>query len=352
MLKSHLSLASKITQNRLAMAGLARPSLFRLDVAVTYLCDSACSYCKIWEMYRKNPELFRKELSFQDYEKLFESLDISWLHITGGEPFLKKELAEIIKLADKKINPILIDTSTNGFMTGNILRKVEEILNNTSCKFIVGVSLDGPEIVNNESRGIKDAWKKTLNTYLKLKELKNKFKKFDVHINHFISPMNILYIDEFLDNLKEFEIDINEISIEVARNSVFFQNDEIKIDFDKELLIKKLREIYDNYRDSEITLRNVLRGTYIKEMINFVKGQKTIRCASGYSSLYLDPYGFVFPCSLMKTPMGNIKEQNIDDILISKKMDFWREKFKNCQICWSGCEGITSIIQNLPFSIY
>src|SRR3989338_7943902 len=97
MLKSHLSLASKIAQNRLAMAGLARPSLFRLDVAVTYLCDSACTYCKIWELHRKNPGLLNKELKLEDYEKLFDGLDISWLHLTGGEPFLKKEFVEIIK---------------------------------------------------------------------------------------------------------------------------------------------------------------------------------------------------------------------------------------------------------------
>jgi len=351
--QKYLALSRKILQNKLAMRGLAKASLFRLDLCVTWKCNSRCNYCKIWEMYVKNPSALKDEMVREDYEKLFDQLDISWLHVTGGEPFLKRDLPEILGYASEKANLFLIDTSTNGFLVDHTVSNVKKILEKISCKFIVGVSLDGPSDIHIESRGIRDGWNKTVGTYLQLREMKREFPNLDVHINHFISPMNMMHFDRFVSELKEKDIGMDEVSIEVARSSSFFMNESVKINNNKEVILDILKKCEKMYSNSKQTFRVKLRRKYVTEMMNFLTtGKKAIPCASGYSSVFIDPYGNVQPCSQLKIPVGNVKNNDIKEIMESQKMKEWREKFKNCQICWSGCEGITSIIQNLPFSLF
>ena len=347
----YLALSRKILQNKLAMRGLATPSIFKLDMCVTWKCNSRCNYCKIWETYVKNPTTLKEELKIEDYGKLFDQLKISWLHITGGEPFLKENLPEILEYASEKMNTLLIDTSTNGFLVEKTVGDVRKIMERINCKFEIGVSLDGPSDIHIKSRGIRDGWNKTVNTFLKIKEMKMEFPKLDVHINHFISPMNILHFDRFIEELKEKDIGMDEISIEVARNSPFFMNDGVEISNNKELLFKILKNVDKLYENSNKTLRTSLRRKYVQEMINFLNGHKTVHCASSYSSIYIDPYGLVYPCSQLKILVGNLKESSIKSIMNSQQMTQWRTKFHNCQICWSGCEGMTSLIQSLPFSV-
>jgi sulfatase maturation enzyme AslB (radical SAM superfamily) len=351
----YLVLSKRITQNKLAMHGLADAAIFRLDLAVTWKCNNRCKYCKIWELYAKNPRRIEGELTKEDYEKLFDQLKISWLHVTGGEPFLKENLSEIITSASEKTKPILIDISTNGFLVNHTVNSVQDILQNLDCKFIVGVSIDGPSEAHEKSRGVPGGWNKAITTYLQLREMKEEFENLDVHINHFISPMNVLQFGKFVSELKENDIDTEEVSFEVARNSPFFMNEEVGINTSNRTVIsvlgvlKKIENIYNN---SDQTIRIKLRKRYVKEMISFLSSNKrSIRCAASYSSIFIDPYGNVYPCSQMKIPVGNIKQNDIKTIVESEVMKEWMKKFKNCQLCLSGCEGITSIVQNLPFSL-
>lgn len=352
----YLTLSRKILQNKLAMKGIGSSSLFRLDLCVTWKCNSRCTYCKIWETYAKNPQDLKKELVKEDYEKLFNQLKISWLHVTGGEPFLKKDLPEIIAYAAKKTKPLLIDTSTNGFLVDHTVNSVRKVMKMINCNFVVGVSLDGPSDIHIKSRGIKDGWNKTVSTFLKLREMKKEFPKLDVHINHFLSPMNLQHFDRFISELAEKDVGIDEISIEVARYSPFFMNEKVEGSeiTNKELLLGTLKNIdkmYANSRNKSLRVR--MRRRYIQEAINFWSGnKKTIPCSSGYSEIFIDPYGFVWPCSQLKIPIGNIKKTKIRSIVESDEMKKWREKYHNCQICWSGCEGMTSMVQNIPFSLF
>jgi len=228
---------------------------------------------------------------------------------------------------------------------------VKKIMEKINCKFVVGVSLDGPSDIHIKSRGISDGWNKTVSTFLKIRDMKEEFSNLDAHINHFISPINILHFNRFIDELREKGIGIDEISIEVARNSPFFMNEGIEIENNKQLLLRLLKNIDKLYASSKKTLRSKLRRRYVQEMMSFLNGHKTIPCASSYSSIYIDPYGFVYPCSQLKIAVGNLKDLPIKTLMTSRQMIEWRKEYHNCQICWSGCEGMTSMIQNLPFSI-
>ena len=52
---------------------------------------------------------------------------INILGISGGEPFLRDDLSEIIKILYKNCSPLVVDLPTNGFYTQKIVSQVEDI---------------------------------------------------------------------------------------------------------------------------------------------------------------------------------------------------------------------------------
>jgi MoaA/NifB/PqqE/SkfB family radical SAM enzyme len=349
----YLNLSKKILQNKMAARNLTNASLFRLDIAVTWKCNSKCSYCKVWKMYIKDSRSLKNELTKEDYKRFFDQVDVNWIHVTGGEPFLREDLPEILEYASEKIGSlIIIDTSTNGLLTDRILEQVKRILENIDCKFVVGVSIDGPSDIHTKSRGVVDSWNRSITTYLELRKLKKRFSNFDVHINHFLSPINMSHFDRFVEELKEKDINFDEVSIEVARASPAFMNEGTPLEFDKNKVIEVLKKADKMYSSSKQDSRIKLRKRYISEMIDHLSSNKRkIPCAAGQSSVFIDPYGNVRPCGQLNVQVGNIKQNDMKTILESEVMKEWMKNFKNCQLCLSGCEGITSIVQNLPFSL-
>ena len=203
MLK-HTKFFLKILKNKLAMKGFCEPSLYKLDVAVSYRCNARCKYCRIWKV--KKPD----GMILKDYENLFDDLNLSWLHLTGGEPFLRRDFHDIVITASERMNSLLIiDTSTNGLLPKEIVKQCKKILDNINCRFEVGVSIDGIESVHDKLRGVKNGWQRALKTYQNLKLLES--DNFGVHVNHVLNPENIRSFDVFLDQMKKKNIGIDDI---------------------------------------------------------------------------------------------------------------------------------------------
>jgi MoaA/NifB/PqqE/SkfB family radical SAM enzyme len=102
----------KTLQYRATRAGLLKPGKpITLTFSVTAACQSRCKTCNIGLEYRKDPKRKEKDLKLDEIEKIFRSLGhIYFLNISGGEPFLRKDLPEIVELACRFLKPkILLD---------------------------------------------------------------------------------------------------------------------------------------------------------------------------------------------------------------------------------------------------
>ena len=77
-------------------------------LAVTYRCNSRCAMCYIW----KHPSKKEEEIGPQDLKTLPRMVR---LNVTGGEPFLKEDLSDILEVVKKKAKRVVI--SSNGFFT-------------------------------------------------------------------------------------------------------------------------------------------------------------------------------------------------------------------------------------------
>lgn len=76
-------------------------------VIVTYRCNARCTMCNRY----KCPSKPEEEISIETLKKLPE---MYFTNITGGEPFIREDLPEIVRELYKKSDRIVI--STNGFL--------------------------------------------------------------------------------------------------------------------------------------------------------------------------------------------------------------------------------------------
>ena len=91
---------------------------------VTAKCNASCKMC-FYEDNMKKTVGDENELTIEEYEKISKKIKtINILGISGGEPFLRDDLSEIVKIFYKNCSPLLVDLPTNGFFTERILKQV------------------------------------------------------------------------------------------------------------------------------------------------------------------------------------------------------------------------------------
>ena len=85
-------------------------------------------------------------------------------NITGGEPFIREDLRQIVRELYNKSDRIVI--STNGFFTDRIVELCKEFPN-----IGIRISIEGLEQTNNEIRGLEDGFNRGYTTLKILKEM-------------------------------------------------------------------------------------------------------------------------------------------------------------------------------------
>ena len=153
----------------MARLGLASPGVpMNLTFSVTNRCQSRCKTCKIWELYQKSPDKQREELTLDEIEKIFRSMGhIFIFNMSGGEPFLRSDIVEIVRLACRYLTPGIVHIPTNAIASKKIEQDVIAILkliqaNNPSIQLTVKPSLDHVGEKHDDIRGVKGNFEKVI----------------------------------------------------------------------------------------------------------------------------------------------------------------------------------------------
>jgi MoaA/NifB/PqqE/SkfB family radical SAM enzyme len=109
---------------------------------------------------------------------------------------------------------------------------------------------------------------------------------------------------------------------------------------------KKLLEFYN---------LNELKPSYFYSMSRsfLATGQKRWSCAAMYNYAFIDFDGKVYPCEIISKPIGNVKEQDFQDIWNSSEAHNWRKrigKMECCQTCHEpGAIRYSAFIEGLSY---
>jgi MoaA/NifB/PqqE/SkfB family radical SAM enzyme len=343
---SFLNLAANISLSNLNL--LSKP--YKLTFAITDRCNLQCTTCNIWQ---KKPE---NELSLSEIEKIFINNKFSWVNLTGGEPYLRSDFVEIIRVINQN-NPRLyfLNFTSNGFLTDDILKKTEAMLPFFKVpKFAVGVSINGPPAIDGAIRGNPDSFDHAMETFKGLKALLNK-TRYQPFISYTISPKNIGKLQETIEiirsqvpgfKLTDFHVNPFHFSSHYYGNA----GNQADPDFSD----KAIAEIDQFLSIYKVPLKpdTWIEKRYLNLLKKYLKKQKTpLPCQALRASCYLDAQGNIYPCAMYNKVLGNLRD---DEYKLSKlwKAESFTETKKTikeykCPNCWTPCEAYQTILANL-----
>ena len=288
------------------------------SIIVTYRCPMRCKMCNIWANPTKPSEEFAPEL----LEKLPRMHSVN---ITGGEPFIREDIEEIVKILRKKTDRIVF--STSGWFSDRIIALAKKY---PDLGF--RISIEGLSVKNDELRGREGGFDKGLRTLLELRRMGVKDIGFGITVSNNNSG-DMLDLYELNKNLKM------EFATASFHNSFYFHKydnqvtnlDEVCANFDE--LIQRLMK--------ENNPKSWFRAFFNLGLINYVRGgRRMLPCEAGSENFFLDPYGNILPCNGMEercwfAAMGNLKEATFEEIWNSPQAAAVRDKVAHCpKNCW------------------
>ena len=318
-----------------------------INLFITDRCNLYCSHC-FYSAHLNKPV---HEMTLEQYEKVFSSMKhpFKTVIITGGEPFLRTDIVEIVKILDK-YKTEKINMPTNATMPSVVVKKVKEILDNANIDFNIQVSIDGPEDLHDEIRGMKGSYKKCVETIKLLKDLKKDYKNFDITVSTTISRRNINKIKELSESIKELGVFHGLQFVRSSALQTFDIDQGILSDFnskDEVLSAGEMEELskFINEQNKDV---NPLLGKTISLVndyfIKVVKERKRfMNCTAGKIDGIIYTDGSVAVCEFTK-PFANLKEfdYNFYNLWHSKLADKRREQ-TSCCTCTHQCNLMNSL---------
>lgn len=334
-IKSFIRLGSKLPEYWLSRSfGINNALPINLTLNVSYRCNSKCLTCNVWR--RKV-----KDLTLDEWEIVFKNIGFNpfWLILSGGEPFLRKDLVEIVKLSIKYLKPNVINIPTNGLLWQIIPDTVEKILKIAkNSVVIINFSIDGIRGEHDKIRGVKSNFHKLIKSYERLKLLKDKYPNLTIGLHTVISKYNVNKFDE----LSSFALSLNpdQYITEIAENRSELDNHDLIITppYDEyykviNLLINKLKK--EKFKGiSKIT--EAIRIEYynlVKRIL--LEKRQIIPCYSGWAAAQISADGEVWPCCVRADSMGDLRSNNYDFKMIwnSDRARKIRQSIKDKE-CW------------------
>ncbi|MFH1508449.1 MAG: tetratricopeptide repeat protein [Candidatus Omnitrophota bacterium] len=322
------NLKASLTNDELAK--IIRPRFCALGIVRR--CTFRCKFCQIW----KNED--RQELNINQWKDFILSFreiadEHCQINFAGGEPFLKKGLIDVIKLASDK--GFTTAACTNAYL---INRDIAKQIGMSGLNTIA-LSLDSlDQKKHDDLRGIKGSYAKVMEAI----ELLNRHApRTELNLLTIILKENmvdLLALAEWVQTDKRINI-INFLGFIQPRgnskekdwfkkpgsNELWPDNaDELKRVIDS--LIEKKQKGYTKIGNPVSQFLNYKK--YYTNPEQFIHEQ--IKCNLGYLFLSINEKGFVTLCE-EREPIGNIVEKDIRDIWFSKVADKIRDEIRDCK---------------------
>lgn len=278
-----------------------------------------CRMCNIW----KFPTRISDEIRPEELEILPQLRSIN---VTGGEPFVRRDLADIVEVALRKAERVVI--STSGYHVDEVLALAEKF-----PRIGIRVSIEGLSTTNDYLRGRDSGFDRGLRTLLGLRRMGVKDIGFGITVsNNNSSDMLELY--ELSKNLKM------EFATASYHNSYYFHKDDNEIT-NKEEVESNFYELCDRLL-AEKHPKSWFRAFFNMGLINYIEGnRRLLPCEAGTVNFFIDPYGEVYSCNGLeerywKESMGNIREtSSFEEIWYSEQANKVRALVETCpKNCW------------------
>lgn len=287
-------------------------------IITTYRCNAKCKMCNRWQHQSKENDEFEPEL-------ILKLPHLHFINITGGEPFLREDIMQIVEYACKKATRVVI--STNGILTDKIV-SVMSAFPNVGLR----ISVEGLPSNNDEIRGIPLGYQNAMHTLDLVAELGCK----DIGVSMTVHDGNYEDVLPFYHICKEKGY---QFATGVTHNSFFFETNTNDIQKKKEIS-DALQSLANEMRNSS-NVKDKYRAIFNELLIKRINDEPIdFKCKCAEHFFAINPYGDILACLGSETPivMGNMIHQDFNVIWNSKQAQIARKQVENCDrnCCMSG----------------
>ncbi|OGF45878.1 MAG: hypothetical protein A2231_07135 [Candidatus Firestonebacteria bacterium RIFOXYA2_FULL_40_8] len=323
-----------------------RPS--SLIVALTNRCNSKCVMCSYWK------NTVTEELSFSELVRVFKEAGeagVKAVTLYGGEPFLRKDIFDIISVV--KENGMTVGVITNALLINE--KMAEKIVKSGIIN--ITISMDAVGDLNDELRGIKGAYEKSVKAISFLQTAAIKLRStLDIQVGSIISlktigdngiikiadlceTMNISFIPSLIDKTMPYYAGSE-------GGNLFVGGEKLKI---LDGVVDKLVEV--RKKSPKLLPFSISALKYIKRYFRD-PASRNIPCLRGIlGEVWLNTNGDLHTCAGLP-PVGNIMHQGFNEIVFSKS---WKNQTikmfrKDCPGC--SCTYNTNVESSFNFLVH
>jgi MoaA/NifB/PqqE/SkfB family radical SAM enzyme len=303
-------------------------------IAVTYRCNCRCSMCNIWTVRDY------EEIEPRHYSKLPTTLRT--INITGGEPFMRGDLQEVVRVIQRRLPRVRMVFSTNGLLTERVISEMEQI-RSIHKNVGVGISIDGIEKTHDSIRGVEGLFAHSIATAHELKD--RGFK--DLRLAMTVQPQNSGQIGLVLDIAKDIGVEFT--AMQAHNSAIYFRKtDNVKAEFE------------GGNRDAmNYVIESLLRSSSPKDWLRAyhtagimdasIREDFEGNCKAGSRYVFIAPNGDVYPCNVMDYNIGNITSVGSwNELFTASSRSRIASRVSACRMdCWMVCN-TRSLILSRP----
>lgn len=295
--------------------------MFGIHIDITPKCNFRCVHC-----YHPFDSYDNEELTYEEIEGMFETLNelgVFRITLSGGEPFLRKDIFKILELGSKY--NFIFEIFTNGsLISEDVIKKLSQINVSKLSFSYYGDKTHYKHITKYDG-------------YEHLMDVVKLCTQYDIdyELKFILMKCNYHHLPVFNKLVQTLGIrQAIELNITPRLDSTTDNLSE-KLDFDDYISL---------FRENEEFFNVFLNAPSMAET-------DTIQCNAGRYGLYCDYKGDVYPCVSYRKYLGNYTQlkdiwngTQLKEIVNRQNRSFSSyKKFSYCDYCYEICPGLSLI---------
>jgi MoaA/NifB/PqqE/SkfB family radical SAM enzyme len=288
------------------------PKLLPINVVVStnFRCNFRCLSCNVYE--RKV-----KELTAEEWEQTFVSMGKAptWMTFSGGEPFIRRDLPDIILSAIRHCEPAIVNIPTNGWYTKQVLAGVEKICTTSpETQLVINLSFDHHVPDRHDTlRGAPGSWPRLIDTYTGLRALN--LPNLTVGVHTVVSDKNeadfpeiaqglaTLGADSYIAEPAEERVELQTIGSGVTPQAAAFA-----------VAAEAVLDVEEQASGTVAGMARALRSEYYQRVTRLLNGETDAMpvCHAGFLSVHIGADGDVWSCCVLSRSFGNLRDNDFD----------------------------------------
>jgi MoaA/NifB/PqqE/SkfB family radical SAM enzyme len=290
----------------------------QLTFFVTRRCNARCSFC-FYPNDAPRTQAGNGEFSLEEVRRTAPSLGrLLWLAFSGGEPYLRRDLADLSRVFYAENRPAIMLYSTNGLLPEQIADTTEQILGHCrKSTVVVKVSLDAMGDEHDRLRGVPGGFERAVRTYRLLARLFDRYPNLELGVNTVLLRENqsgLGALASFVRGLPGLRAHTVSLVRGKPRDPRCAEVDPAAYRRVAQRLEAGLASGADPmYRfpggrlkaAQDIVQRRLIHATLVER-------KRQIDCYAGRLNLVLAEDGELYPCEMLSSSLGNLRAHGYD----------------------------------------